>query len=233
MKKIIVANWKLNPTSLKEAKKLALKEDHGGVIIAPPFIYLNAIGELLKNASLAAQDVFWEDSGAHTGEISTSQLKDININYVIVGHSERRTLGETDDIINKKVKAVLNADMQVILCVGEHLQIRKEGIEKAKEFIANQLKINLGGIKKRYSKNVIVAYEPIWSIGTGVSDIPEESAEISAYIKNISGVSRVLYGASVNEKNAKEFLSKDEIDGVLVGGASLKPREFKNIVDSA
>ena len=234
MEKLIVANWKSNPASIKKAEKLALAEDYDGVVIAPPFPYLSAVGALLKNASLAAQDVFWEDGGAYTGEVSISQLKDLGVKYVILGHSERREhMGETDKMINKKAKAALESGIEVILCVGEHLEVRKEGIQAAKKFITGQLKADLEGVKKRYSKKVIVAYEPIWAIGTGASDIPEEAAEVSVYIKNLSGVSRVLYGGSVNAKNAKNFLSEEDIDGALVGGASLKPHEFKSIIDNA
>jgi len=234
MKKLIVANWKSNPNSLKKAEKLALAEDYEDVAIAPPFPYLEKVGSVLRNASLVAQDVFWEDGGAYTGEVSVSQLKDLGVKYVIVGHSERRThLGETDRMINKKVKAALESGMEVILCVGEHLETRKEGIQAAKNFIAGQLKVDLAGVKKHYSKKVIVAYEPIWAVGTGTPDIPEEAAEIAAYIKNLVDISGVIYGGSVNAKNAHEFLSQNDIDGALPGGASLKPREFKGIIDSA
>lgn len=236
MEKLIVANWKSNPASIKKAQKLALAEDYNGVVIAPPFPYLDAVGALLKNASLAAQDVFWKDGGAYTGEVSVSQLRDLGVKYVIVGHSERRALGETDDIVSKKVEAVLGANMQVIICVGEHLETRKHGIEEAKKFIIRQLKIGLKGVQKKNSRDVAVVYEPIWAISTNpssVPDIPEESAELIAYIKNAVNIPRVFYGGSVNAKNAHEFLNQNDIDGVLVGGASLKPNEFKGIIDSA
>ena len=231
MEKLIIANWKLNPETLSKAKKLALAEDYGNVVIAPPFLYLEALRGTLKSASLAAQDVFWEETGAYTGEISPSQLKDVGVEYVLVGHSERRGyFGETDSTVNKKVKAALSAGLRVILCVGEGLEIRKRGIESAKRFITDQLSIDLKGVQKKYSKNMIIAYEPIWAIGTGDSDIPEETAEISAYIKNLTGVVKVLYGGSVNSSNAAEFLKKKDIDGALVGGASLKSKEFQEIV---
>lgn len=231
MEKLIIANWKLNPETLSKAKKLALAEDYGNVVIAPPFLYLEALRGTLKSASLAAQDVFWEETGAYTGEISPSQLKDVGVEYVLVGHSERRGyFGETDSTVNKKVKAALSAGLRVILCVGEGLEIRKRGIESAKRFITDQLSIDLKGVQKKYSKNMIIAYEPIWAIGTGDSDIPEETAEISAYIKNLTGVAKVLYGGSVNSSNAAEFLKKKDIDGALVGGASLKSKEFQEIV---
>lgn len=231
MNKLIVANWKLNPDTLNKARKLALAEDYENVIIAPPFLYLDSIKELLKNASLAAQDAFWEDGGPYTGEVSPSQLKDIGARYVILGHSERRSyFGETDSVINKKVRSALSAGMGVILCVGEGLEIRKRGIESAKRFITDQLAVDLKGVQKKYAKETIIAYEPVWAIGTGNSDIPEEAAEISAYIKNLTKAHRVLYGGSINAKNAEEFLKNDDIDGALVGGASLRPKEFQQII---
>lgn len=231
--KLIIGNWKSNPSSLKEAVKLALAEDYRGAVIVPPFTYLDAVGKNLKNASLGAQDVFWEDGGPYTGEISARQLKDLNVSYVIIGHSERRALGETDDIINKKVKAVLAFGMQVILCVGEHIETRKEGLGAAKNFITGQIKNDLKSIKSNDAKRVTIAYEPIWAVGTGNADIPEEAAEICGYIKNLVKVSRVIYGGSVNSKNAKDFLSQDDIEGALPGGASLKPKEFQKIVELA
>ena len=231
--KLIIGNWKSNPSTQKEAIKLALAEDYSGVVIVPPFTYLDVVGQNLKNASLGAQDVFWEDGGPYTGEISVSQLKSLKVSHVIIGHSERRALGETDDIINKKVKAVLASGMQVILCVGEHIETRKEGLSAAKDFIASQIKNDLKGVKSSDAKRVVIAYEPIWAVGTGNADIPEEAAEICGYIKNLVKVSHVIYGGSVNAKNAKEFLEQDDIDGALPGGASLKPKEFQKIVEAA
>lgn len=237
MKKLIVANWKLNPNSLKKAEKLASAEDHKGVVIAPPFPYLEKIGSVLRNASLAAQDVFWEEDGPYTGEISPTQLRDLGVKYVIIGHSERREIQrETDEMINKKVMATLRVGLQVILLVGEHIEVRKRGIEATKKFIVSQLKNDLRGVPRGHAKNLILTYEPVWAISTGVNaeaDIPEEAAEICAYIKNLAKVTRVLYGGSVNAKNAEAFLSHKDIDGALVGSASLKPREFKGIIECA
>jgi len=232
--KIIIANWKLNPSTLKKAVELAKLEDKDGVIIAPSIVHLGAVGEVLSNASLASQDVFWEINGAYTGEVSPNQLSDIGVTHVIIGHSERRKyIGETDAIINKKVMATLNAGLKVILCVGEDIEVRQKGIDAAKDFITNQIKADLKGVQRKDVKNIVIAYEPIWAIGTGASDIPEETAEISAYIKNLTGVSAVLYGGSVNSKNAQDFLSQKDIDGALIGGASLKPKEFQKIVERA
>jgi len=234
MNRLIIANWKLNPKTAKDAEKLALAEDYEGVVIAPSFPHLKVVGEILRNASLAAQDIFWESGGAYTGEVSPSQLKDIDVTHVIIGHSERRNiLGETDEMINKKVKAALDHGIGVILCVGEHIEIRKQGIDAAKTFVAGQLNLNLREVHRRYKKKVVIAYEPIWAIGTGAPDIPEETAEICAYIKNLTGVTQVIYGGSVNSQNAEEFFSQDDIGGALVGGASLKPKDFQKIVEAA
>src|SRR3989344_1254787 len=190
--KLIIGNWKSNPSTTVAAIKLA------------------------------------------TGEVSASQLKDLRVSHVIVGHSERRIhLGETDDVINKKIKIALDRDLKVVLCVGEPIQVRKLGIKSAKDFITDQIKNGLRGVKKSDAKKVIIAYEPVWAVGTGTPDIPEEAAEICAYIKNLVSIERVVYGGSVNAKNAKEFLGQDDIDGALVGGASLNPKEFQKIVEIA
>ena len=231
---LIIGNWKSNPNTVTDAEKLAIAEDYEGVVIAPPFQYLERVGSILRHAMLGAQDVFWEDGGPYTGEVSASQLKDLKVSYVIVGHSERREhLGETDDVINRKAKIALDRDLRVVLCVGEPIQIRKLGIKAAKDFITNQIKNDLKGVKKSDAKKVIVAYEPVWAVGTGTPDIPEETAEICAYIKNLVKVNRVIYGGSVNSKNVKEFLDQDDIDGALPGGASLNPKEFQKIVEIA
>lgn len=232
--KLVVGNWKNNPDTVKNAEKLALAEDYEGAIIAPSFPHLGAVGEILKNASLAAQDVFWESGGAYTGEVSPSQLKDIGVTHAIIGHSERRNiLGETDEMINKKVKAALAHGIEIILCVGERIETRKQGIDAAKKFVAGQLGLDLRGVQKRYTKNIVISYEPIWAIGTGTPDIPEETAEICAYIKNLVDVTQVIYGGSVNSRNAEEFFKEDDIGGALVGGASLRPKDFQKIVETA
>jgi len=232
--KLIVGNWKSNPSNSAAADKLAIAEDYEGVVIVPPFQYLDRVGSILKHAALGAQDVFWEDGGPYTGEVSASQLKDMRVSHVIIGHSERREhMGETDDVINRKVKIALDRDLKVILCVGEPIQIRKVGIKTAKDFITDQIKNDLKGVKKTDAKKVIIAYEPVWAVGTGTADIPEEAAEICGYIKNLVKVDRVIYGGSVNSKNADEFLRQDDIDGALPGGASLNPREFQKVVDAA
>lgn len=226
MKKLLIANWKMNPQSEPEAVKLARAGDYKGTVIVPPFHFLKAVGDVLKNASLGAQDVFYEMKGAYTGEISPVMLKKIGTKYVIVGHSERRSLGENDAMIAKKVSAGMSAGLTVILCVGEPLEIYKQGRKATEGFIKKQLKL----IKNK--KNLIVAYEPIWAVGTGKNADPEDAARVARLIKSIIPVP-VLYGGSTNSKNAKSFLEKKEIFGLLIGGASLYPKEFKEMKDIA
>ncbi len=229
--KLIVANWKLNTPNLVEWKSFSAPKNVE-VVICPPFPYFAEVKKSIK-AKLGAQDVFWEESGAFTGEVSPSILKEQGAEYVIIGHSERRHwLGETDEMINKKIIASVRDGLKVILCVGESKVIRKTGIEEAKKFIAEQLEKDLAGINKEDVKCVVVAYEPIWAIGTGIPDKPEDSAEMAQFIKMKTGA-RVIYGGSVNSKNAADFLSHAEIDGALVGGASLDAKEFEKIAEIA
>lgn len=239
----------MNPLSVSEAVKLTKKEDIKGAVIAPPFVFLESVEKVLKQAELGAQDIFWEEKGAYTGEISAAMLKNLKVKYVIIGHSERRCLGETDEIINKKLTATIKAGLTPILCVGEPLNIRKKGLLSAKTFIKNQLLKNLKGINLKslnskfsiLNSRFIVAYEPVWAISTGTTGIPakpEDAVEMHKFIKDLlatrySLLAKVLYGGSVNSKNAESFLKNPEIDGALVGGASLKPEEFKKIVKIA
>ncbi len=224
---MIVANWKMNPATLREAMGLARLSDRKGVVIAPPFVFLEAVGKVLEKAVLGAQD---------TGEVSWRELKNFGVKYVIVGHSERRALGETDRTVNKKVKAALAHDLKVILCVGEpkrKLGVKNNELRKTKRYIKGQLEKDLAGIQN----SLIIAYEPIWAIGTGKNDTPKNASEMAGFIKQffnskfIIQNSKVLYGGSVNGKNAKSFLKARDIDGLLVGGASLKPKEFKKIME--
>ncbi|MBI5306694.1 triose-phosphate isomerase [Candidatus Wolfebacteria bacterium] len=253
MKKIFAFNWKMNPQSLSQARILAdltrnyaNKNNNAEIIICPPFAYLNELKNLktkkFKNLKIGAQDVFWENSGHYTGEISPKMLKNLGVEYVIIGHSERRQhLNETDEMINKKVLAALKAGLKVILCVGEPLAIRKKGKKIVENFIGNQLKKDLKNLplnSKSYILNsrFIIAYEPIWAIGTGDSDSPKDAVEIIKLIKKALNSKfyilnpRVLYGGSVDDKNIKNFLQYDKIDGFLIGGASLKIKEIKNII---
>ena len=240
MKKLVIGNWKLNPATAIEAVRLAKATDVEGAVLCPPDIFLMQVGETIKKASLGAQDLFWKDAAAVTGEASAVQLKQIGVLYVIVGHSSRREeLKETDELVNLKVKAALAAKLKVILCVGEDLDIHKQGEVKTRAFVLEQLKRDLDGVSG--GENLIVAYEPVWSISTSntnLVDTPEEASIMIRYIKDESskmGFDKVpvLYGGSVDSKRAKDFLSRGIIDGVLVGKASLDIEEFKQIISLA
>jgi len=202
MKPLIVANWKMNPGSLPEAKKLfSLTKKRA--VICPPFVYL---AHLRANG---AQDCFWEEKGAYTGEISPQMLKRLGVKYVIVGHSERRKYQkETDKIIEKKLRAVLRAGLKPILCLDKISQLPKD-------------------IKRGF----VVAYEPLFAIGTGKACSPERAERMRRAIKKKVGVP-VLYGGSVNSKNARDYIKKARFDGLLVGGASLKAKEFIDIIEA-
>ena len=259
MSKLIVANWKLNPEKLSAAVKLAKAIDKKGVVICPPFPFLEAVRKNIKRARLGSQNVFWEEKGAYTGEVSPSMLKDSKVEYVIVGHSERRRwLHETDGMINKKVLAALRAGLKVILCVGEPakrgLTRTPRGLtrneQSAKNYIRKQLEKDLRGAQFLRNKKslrrsayglrksaLLVAYEPIWAIGTGKADRPSDTAEMAKFIKkflsttyHLPPTTKVLYGGSATSRNIKSFLKYKEIDGALVGGASLKVSEFKKII---
>jgi len=246
MKKLIVFNWKSNPHNAASAIKLAQlveksipKKNAPEVVIAPPFIFLEDVGKIIKKAELGSQDAFWGDVGSYTGEISWHQEKHLKVKYVIVGHSERRKyLGETDEMINKKIKAALKAGLKVILCVGENLSIRRRGKKTVEDFIKSQLSKDLKGLSivKGQMSNVIIAYEPIWAIGAGHSDTPQDAVEMIKFIKKtLNSIfyilnSRVLYGGSIDGKNIKNFIQYKEIDGFLVGNASLKQKEFDRII---
>ncbi len=234
MSKIIALNWKLNPESIREASVLLSHSDNRNVIVFPPFIFLPLAKNKLKKSGLGAQDVFWEEKGAFTGEVSSSMLLNSGAKYVLVGHSERRKyFNETDEIINKKIKSAIKSGLKVILCVGEPSDVRRMGLTEAKKFIAFQLKEDLDKISV---KNLIVAYEPIWAIGTGKSDDPAESAEMAGFIGQILKYKhkisdpKVLYGGSVDSKNVRDFIGFKEIGGVLVGGASLNKEELGKIL---
>ncbi len=216
----------MNPQSEPEAVKLARAEDLKNAVIIPPFPFLGPVKKILKQAPLGAQNVFYEEKGAYTGEVSPAMLKKLGVRYVIIGHSERRRLGEDDAMIAKKVSAATAAGLIVILCVGEPAGIYKKGNRATELFIRKQLRF----LKNK--KNLIVAYEPIWAIGTGKNAHPEDAARVAQLIKSIISVP-VLYGGSTNSKNAKSFLEKKEISGLLVGGASLDAKEFLRMIKIA
>lgn len=258
IKPLIIANWKLNPASLKGAKLLfdsvgrGIKNvKHTEVVICPPFVYLpvlNASSFAPTSRSfgglvLGSQDVFWEGKGAFTGEISPLMLKDLGCQYVIIGHSERRRhLKETDEMINKKIKAVLEAKLNPILCIGETEKERNKG--KTSVVLRKQLCSALKNVPcSLFSASYfVIAYEPIWAIGTGKACLPEEGKKANVFIRKvilqiynpkIAENIRILYGGSVNSQNARAYLEEAGLNGLLVGGASLNAKEFVEIVKAA
>lgn len=243
---IIAGNWKMN-NGVSEAKKLAteileldLSKDVEAVLCTPA-IDLYPVKELIKDSDikLGAQNMYFEESGAYTGEISPLMLKDLGVEYVILGHSERREyFKECDETINKKVISALKNDLQPILCVGETLEERESGSEKDK--VKGQIEKNLSGLSPEDFDKVVIAYEPIWAIGTGKTASSDDAEEMCAYIrelvKEIFGQEaadkvRIQYGGSVKPENVKDIMSKENIDGALVGGASLEAKSFGDLVN--
>ncbi len=248
MKKVIIANWKMNPDSTGRAVRLAKEIERGtrgvknvSVVIAPPYPFLESVDKVLKKTKLGAQNLFWEDVGPYTGEVSWHQLKHLRITYVIIGHSERRIcFGETDGMINKKVRAALKAGLRPVLAVGEQ---KKMPNKKMRGALSRQLSRDLAGVSLAAFRKGVIAYEPVWAIGTGLAATPKHAKyalvmirEILAHLWKVKRVSTpILYGGSVNARNAGPFVSKKGggMDGMLVGGASLQPKEFIGIVRGA
>ncbi|OPX24447.1 MAG: triose-phosphate isomerase [Planctomycetales bacterium 4484_123] len=245
-KLFIAGNWKMN-TNAASARALAeaLVEKIGSVeavdlAVCPPFVYLSAVGEVLaaSRIALGAQDVYYEDDGAFTGEVSTAMLKDVGCSYVICGHSERRhVIGETDELINRKLLKALGDGLRPILCVGELLEERRA--EETLEVVRRQVQLGLEGVSGGDVDKVTIAYEPVWAIGTGVVATPEQAQEVHAMIREvlaqlydqaIAEAMRIQYGGSVKPKNAEALLACPDVDGALVGGASLKADQFAEIV---
>ena len=244
MSKLIIANWKSNPNDLASAVRLAKAIDHKNVVIAAPFPFLPAVYKAIKKSVLGAQDLFWAD-GPYTGEVSAEDLKILKVKYVIVGHSERRkNLKETDEMVNRKLRAALKAGLKAVLCVGESAVVRKKGIKEAKKFVKQQLVNDLKSTSKLLklkANKLIIAYEPVWAISTekgSKPDTPEDAVEMINFIKDLLYVKygirkpKVLYGGSVTAKNAKAFLGRKEVDGALVGGTSLLPLEFRKVINA-
>jgi triosephosphate isomerase len=247
---IIAANWKMNKTHLEAIQAVqrlsylldAKDAEQNEVVVCPPFTALRSIQVLIESDrlpyGLGAQNVYWESEGAFTGEISTAMLSALACSYVIVGHSERRwVLGETDAEVAKKVKAVLRADMTPIVCVGEKLDDRDAG--RTDEVVVGQVKAALSGAEVAKPERLVVAYEPVWAIGTGRNANPADAGEVIALIRSTLGslfssqladAVRIQYGGSVKPGNIREFMAHPEIDGALVGGASLDPEDFALIV---
>lgn len=226
MKKIIIANWKLNPASLKAAQKLAASvsiKAKNKIVLCPPAVYLSQI----QYQNIGAQDCFWQNQGAFTGQISPLMLKDLKVKYCIIGHSERRAVGDTDEMINAKVKACLAQKITPVLCVGFGTSVGQDDLEVV-DLLKSQLSQGLAGTD---AEKIIVAYEPVWAIGTGRNASPEHAEQIAIFIKNKYKVDKVLYGGSVTALNAESFLQQPNVGGLLVGGASLKAGEFNQIIN--
>jgi triosephosphate isomerase (TIM) len=251
MNKVVVANWKMNPMTLKGAKALfafVSKRVDGvkdcEVVFCPPFLYFSIFeNRFPRNVKIGAQNCFFEKEGAFTGEISPSQLQDLGYNYVITGHSERRRyFSETNETINKKLKVILDSKMIPIFCVGETQEQRDRG--ETQKIIETHLTEGLDKISDSKIKEVglCIAYEPVWAIGTGQPCDVEESQKMNLLIKKIISENyspailksiKILYGGSVNSKNAAGYVKEAGYDGLLVGGASLKPDEFSQIVKNS
>ena len=247
-KAVIAGNWKMNKTPA-EAKELIsaiapLVKDAGcDVVACTPFVDLASAQEAAAgtNIQIGAENCHWEKSGAYTGEISAEMLASMGVNIVIIGHSERRQyFGETDVTVQKRVRAALDAGLTVILCVGETLEQREQGITS--ELVSMQTKIALGGVSEEELKRIIIAYEPVWAIGTGKTATAQQANEVCHTIREVIGAVysqaaadgiTIQYGGSMNAGNAAELLAQPDVDGGLIGGASLKPQDFATIVKAA
>lgn len=250
-KKLIVANWKTNPTTLREARILSGSIEAGvksikdvEIVICPPFPYLSNIKRQISNVKLGAQNCFWEQSGAYTGEVSPAMLKDLGCDYVIIGHSERKKhFGETNEIINKKLKAAFKAGLSAILCIGED---RRDSFDRRGHWtkepdpeIKDQISGALAGLRKPRLSKISIAYEPVWAIGTGNPATPDDVFSVKLFVRKIlselydrkiADSVRVLYGGSTDKKNAASFIKDGRADGLLVGGASLDVEEFTEMI---
>ena len=246
---VIAGNWKMNFTPaeatafINEVKPLVAGKDNCDVIFCAPYVTIAAAMEAAKgsNIKIGAENVHFAPKGAYTGEVSAEMLKAIGVEYVIIGHSERRQyFGETDETVNLRTKAALEAGLKVILCLGEVKEQRLAGITD--EVVGMQTKLDLSGVTEEQMKNVIIAYEPVWAIGTGLTATPEQAEETCGvirgvlakmYSEEVAESVTIQYGGSMNEKNAAELLAKPNVDGGLIGGASLVATKFQAIVDAA
>lgn len=250
MKKMLIAgNWKMN-TVIDESIELANSILKGigretsavEILICPPFTSLYSVNQVIQNSpiKLGAQNCFYKPKGAFTGEISIPMLKQVGCSYIITGHSERRTIfGETNSLINNKAQAILENNLKPIICIGETLEERNQG--KTFDVLENQIKECLKGITKEFCDYIVIAYEPVWAIGTGIVATTEQINEAHSFIRDElsklylddSKHICIQYGGSVNDENAKEILSLKEVNGALIGGASLKADSFLNIIKTA
>jgi triosephosphate isomerase len=248
-KKVIAGNWKMNK-DLHQSQNLVSeiinglgKDIKAEVIVCPPFTSLSEVSSLLKGTQikLGAQNMYYEESGAFTGEVSADMLKSVGCEYVILGHSERRVIfNEPDELINKKIKAALAKGLKPIFCIGELLEQRENG--ETMQVVSRQVEKGLEGVSAEQMKNLIIAYEPVWAIGTGKTATPQQAQEVHSFIRELvdkkfnASVSENLiiqYGGSVKPDNANQLLSQKDIDGALVGGACLKADSFLGIIASA
>ncbi len=245
-KPLIAGNWKMYKTCSEAVKtseelvKLVSDVKDVEVMIAPPFTALSSVSDVIRNSmvSLGAQNIFWENEGAYTGEISPIMLVSAGCRYVIIGHSERRQyFGETDETVNKKIKAAIKADLIPILCVGETEKERES--EKTFSVLDKQVKNSLKGFSSIDLEQLVIAYEPVWAIGTGKTATKEQAQEVHKYLRSLTeknfGFSlakslRILYGGSVKPENIAELMNMPDVDGALVGGASLKAEIFSKII---
>lgn len=242
---IIAGNWKMNNTIreglqlVEEIKSHSLNNSVEAVLCVP-FTLLKDVKQSIENTNikLGAQNMHWEENGAFTGEISPLMLKELGVDYVIIGHSERRQyFNETDDSVNKKIKSALVHNIKPIVCVGETLEQRESNIEK--DVVKSQILKAFEGIEEKDLDNIVIAYEPIWAIGTGKTASSDDANNMLGFIRQIIGgkygekrnIIRIQYGGSVKPDNIKELMSKDDIDGALVGGASLKGQDFVNLIN--
>jgi triosephosphate isomerase len=248
-KPFVAGNWKMNLTKAQAgalASGLAAKAAGFGnvdVAVMPAFVHIDAAGAAIRGTliGLGAQDAYFEKNGAFTGEISTAMLTDLGVKYVLVGHSERRhVLGENDALCNKKLHAIIEAGLTAVLCIGEKLEERQAN--KTFDVCKTQLVEGLRGLDKAHAGQLVIAYEPVWAIGTGLTATKEQAQEVHAFIRGelakifepaVAAGLRIQYGGSVKASNAAELMSQPDVDGALVGGASLKVDEFLGIIAGA
>lgn len=243
---IIAGNWKMNKT-IEETKQFiekvnTLSKEGVEAVICAPYTDLAILQEKLnKNVKIASQNIHWEESGAFTGEISPLMLKELGVVYAVIGHSERREMfGETDQTVNKRAHAALKHDIVPIICVGEKLEEREA--EKTKEVVKEQIINALEGLSSEQVTNTVIAYEPIWAIGTGKSSTAEDANDVIRFIRQViagqydqqvANQVRIQYGGSVKPENIRSYMEQSDIDGALVGGASLEPASFIALVENA
>ncbi|MES2087720.1 MAG: triose-phosphate isomerase [Patescibacteria group bacterium] len=245
-RKIIVANWKMNPKTDLEARTLFAATKRSAkickkidVVVCPPVLYAPFFKKTdSKNLFLGAQNIFWEQGGSYTGEVSAEMVSDIGASFAIIGHSERRAFGETDAMVSKKVLAALRSKITVILCIGEK---ERDASGAYYEFLKNQIRTSLFGVKGNSVKNILIAYEPVWAIGKSFKDAmkPAELYEMTIFIKkvfadlfgaDVAHALQILYGGSVNFENAKSIVTEGQVDGFIIGRESVDPENFKKLL---